>query len=75
MSMFGERIKELREEKKLTQGQLAQLLQCNQQAVSRYELEKTDISTQVLIRLCTIFGVTADYILGIEDETGAKVYR
>lgn len=73
--MFGERIKELRTERGLTQGDLSQLLQCNQQTVSRYELEQLDLSTETLISLCHIFKVSADFILGLEDETGAKTYR
>ena len=75
MSMFGERIKELRTERGMTQGKLAQILQCNQQTVSRYELEKLDLSTEVLISLCHVFQVSADYLLGLEDESGAKRYR
>ena len=43
--------------------------------MSRYELEQVDLGTQVLIKLCQIFEVSADYILGIEDDTGAKKYR
>ena len=73
--MYGERIKELRTEKGMTQGKLAELLQCNQQTISRYELEQIDLSTEVLISLCHIFKVSADYLLGLEDETGAKTYR
>lgn len=72
--MYGNRIKELRRERDMTQGQLAERLQCNQQTVSRYEAEKNDLSSQVLIKLCEVFEVSADYILGIEDETGAKRY-
>lgn len=73
--MFGERIKELRTEKGWTQAELAARMQCNQQTVSRYEQERIDLSTDMIIRLCHIFKVSADYLLGIEDETGAKLYR
>ncbi len=59
----------------MTQGKLAELLQCNQQTVSRYELEQIDLSTEVLISLCHIFKVSADYILGLEDDAGAKTFR
>ncbi len=71
--MFGERIKELRIEKNWTQSDLAAQIQCNQQTVSRYEQEKIDLSTDVIIRLCHLFKVSADYLLGLEDETGAKI--
>ena len=71
--MFGERIKELRSEKNWTQADLAAKIQCNQRTVSRYEQEKIDLSTDVIIRLCHLFKVSADYLLGLEDETGAKI--
>lgn len=70
--MFGERIKDLREEHGMSQAKLAELLRCNQQTVSKYEREIRDLGTQTIIALTRIFNVSADYILGIEDETGAK---
>ena len=70
--MFGERIKELREEHGMSQAKLAELLRCNQQTVSKYEREILDLGTQTIIALTRIFNVSSDYILGIEDETGAK---
>lgn len=50
-------------------------MHCSQRTVSRYELEQLDLSTEVLISLCHIFKVSADYLLGLEDEAGAKAYR
>lgn len=70
--MYGKRIQELRQEKGLKQEELGVLLHCGQRTISKYEREKLDLSTQTLIQLCRIFQVSADYILGIEDETGAK---
>ena len=73
--MYGQRIKELREEKNLSQEKLAELLHCNQRTVSKYEHEEIDLGTQTIINLCRIFEVSADYLLGLEDETGARKYR
>ena len=73
--MYGKRMKELREERGLSQEAVAALLHCSQRTVSRYELEQIDLSTETLISLCCIFKVSADYILGLEDETGAKAFR
>ncbi len=73
--MYGKRIKELREEKGLSQAAVACALQCSQRTVSRYELEQIDLSTEAIISLCHLFKVSADYLLGLEDETGAKTYR
>ena len=38
--MYGERLRELRENKNLTQKQLAKILNTDQQAISRYEREQ-----------------------------------
>lgn len=70
--MYGQRIRELREERGMTQKQLADELHVNQRTLSRFELEQHDVSTAILIALTRIFHVSADYILGIEDETGAR---
>ena len=73
--MYGQRIKELREEKGLTQEELGKLLQCTQRTVSRYELEQVELGVKTLISLCHLFKVSADYLLGLEDAAGAKTYR
>ena len=73
--MYGQRIKELREEKELTQKQLGELLHCHQNTICRYETESHDLGTAVIIKLCQIFDVTSDYLLGIDEMTGAKKYR
>ena len=64
--MYGQRIKELRTHQKLSQTELAKLIGVSQKNISKYELEKLDLSTDILIKLCEIFQTSADYILGIE---------
>ncbi|MBP5288968.1 MAG: helix-turn-helix transcriptional regulator [Clostridia bacterium] len=66
-----QRIRDLREDKDLTQKQLAQALHCSQQAYSNYELGQRDIPTEVLIRLARFYKVSTDYILGISDNRRA----
>ena len=73
--MYGERIKELRRERSWSQQQLAEKLACGQRVISSYESEDVEIGSRVLMKLCQVFQVSADYILGLEDETGAKTYR
>ena len=62
-----ERIKELREEKGLTQAQLGKELMLNQNTISDYENGKLEPSVQTIIKLCDIFDITADYLLGRKD--------
>lgn len=65
--MYGKIIRELRQEKGLSQSQLAEQLNISQNNISKYEREKLDLSTDMIIKLCEFFGVTAGYLLGIED--------
>ena len=66
--MYGERIKELRIERGLTQTQLARELNTTQKSISKYETEFLDLNTNMIIALCKFFEVSADYLLGLTDE-------
>lgn len=65
--MYGQRIKEIRIEKGLTQTEFAKILNTTQKNISKYELEKLDLSTDIIILICKKFNISADYILGLED--------
>ncbi|MBQ3061092.1 MAG: helix-turn-helix transcriptional regulator [Lachnospiraceae bacterium] len=62
------RIRELREEKKITQKKMALMLNCSQQVYSNYELGQRDIPTDILIKLAQFHKVSTDYILGLKNE-------
>ena len=66
--MYGQRIRELRIEKGLTQTQLAEILNTTQKSISKYETEFIDLNTNVIISLCKFFNVSADYLLGLTDD-------
>ncbi len=74
MLNIGTRIKELRKDKNLTQNQLATFLNVTQDSISLWEKGKRIPDTQYVVLLAVYFDVTADYLLGLEDETGAKTY-
>ena len=61
------RIRDLREDRDLTQKQMAKELNCSQQVYSNYELGQRDIPTDILIKLSKFYNVSIDYILGISD--------
>lgn len=63
---IGQTIKELRKEKNLSQTQLAKLLFTSQDTISLWELGKSLPDIMAIIRMTQIFGVTSDYILGLE---------
>lgn len=63
---IGQTIKELRKEKNLSQTQLAKLLFTSQDTISLWERGKSLPDIVSIIRMTQIFGVTSDYILGLE---------
>ena len=67
MRKFSERLRELREERGLSQNQLAKQTGFSSTSVSRWENGEADIASDYLIILCKFFGVSADYLLGLED--------
>ena len=58
------RLKELRKERGMIQKDLAQLMQCSVMAISHYEVGDRQPDPDFISRLCDVFGVTADYLLG-----------
>ncbi len=68
MQYFGEKLRALRLEKHMTQEQLAQKLELVKGTVSAYEQGKKYPSIEVLVKLCTIFGISSDYLLGLSDD-------
>ncbi len=70
--MLYRRIRDLREDRDLTQNQIAKALNCSQQVYSNYELGQRDIPTDILIKLSKFYGVSVDYILGISDAPKIK---
>lgn len=61
--MYG-RLRDLREDRDLTQKQLSEILHCSQQVYSNYELGQRDIPSQILVALADFYDTTTDYILG-----------
>ncbi|MEG1487729.1 MULTISPECIES: helix-turn-helix transcriptional regulator [Lactococcus] len=68
MEYFGDKLRALRMEKNLTQNDLAARLGIVGASVSSYEKSKQYPSVEVLIQLCQIFDVSADYLLGLSDD-------
>ncbi len=61
------RLRDLREDRDLTQKQVAKELNCSQQVYSNYELGQRDIPTDILIKLSFFYDVSVDYILGLSE--------
>lgn len=67
MKGLGEKLKELRIEKGISQMQLSNLVEITQSAIARYELNITEPKASDIKKFCVFFDVTSDYLLGLED--------
>ena len=75
MTMFQSRLRELRKEYELTQDALAEQLGTTGDSIYSWEKGRSEPSIAMICEICRTFKVSADYLLGMEDETGAKNFR
>ncbi len=69
MNIIGERIFELRKEKKLVQEKLGEYIGVSKQTISKYEKGTKIPSRENVEKLADFFGVPVDYLLGKSDST------
>lgn len=62
--MYQQKLRDLREDRDLTQKDIAQYLQIHQTTYSDYELGVLNIPVTVLHKLADFYGVSVDYLLG-----------
>ena len=62
---YNEIIRSLREDKDLTQEEIAKILNTTQSYYSKYERGQHPIPIEHIVKLCIFYQVSADYILGL----------
>ncbi|MBQ7897961.1 MAG: helix-turn-helix transcriptional regulator [Clostridia bacterium] len=62
------RIRNLREDKNLTQSEMGKILSCSQRVYSNYERGDIDIPTTTLIKIADFHKVSLDYLLGRTEK-------
>lgn len=62
------RIRDLREDRDLTQKNMGEILNCSQRIYSNYECGDVDIPTQILIKLAEFHNTSVDYLLDLTDD-------
>ena len=65
---FGEKIKNLREDQDLTQGELGKLVNMTQRKISYIENNKYEPSIDDIRAFCLFFNVSADFLLDLEKK-------
>lgn len=63
------RLKALREENGMNQSELGKLLNVQGAAISKYESGEVPLTGETIVSLAEYFGVTTDYLLGVEGDT------
>lgn len=67
------RLKDLREDRDVTQRELAEFLHIRQNTYSQYETGQRQLPVETLIKLALFFDTSTDYILELTDEP--RAYR
>ena len=65
---IGQKIKELRLERNLNQRELAAAIQVSQPTIAAWESGENEPKATYILRLALFFGVTADFLLGLEES-------
>ncbi len=65
ISMDGERLKDLRKDRGLTQKQFAEIMGVSENSISLYERNETTPDDEMKIKIAKFFNVSLDYLLGI----------
>lgn len=63
------RIRDMREDRNMSQTQIAQLLGIQQNSYSQIENEKNNLQVDHLIKLAKFYNTSTDYLLGLTNET------
>ena len=71
--MIANKIKMLRERHNLTQSDLAKKLGLTRSGVNAWEMGISVPSTQYIVELAALFGVSTDYLLDIEKEKSINI--
>jgi transcriptional regulator with XRE-family HTH domain len=75
MKIFGERLRILRKASKISQAQLAGILETTQSSINRYETDNATPTLEVLNQIADYFDVSLDYIFGRTDKPQGVNYE
>lgn len=74
MDIFQQRLKDLRKSKNYTQKELARKLQTTDDSIFSWEKGRSQPPIDTIRKICIEFKISADYLLGLEDDNGIKTY-
>ena len=65
---YRERIKNIREDRDLTQAQIGKILNKSQQGYNHIETGRAELKIEDLVSLCKYYDLSADYLIGLIDK-------
>lgn len=68
MNIFSQRIKELRVSRNLSLKEVAQIIDMSLMAYAHYEYGDRQPSIETIVKLCDLYDVPADYLIGRTDS-------
>lgn len=75
METLGEKLRTLRDAKRKTQAEVAQAIGVHKSSISFWELDINEPKAGYIKKLAQYFGVSADYLIGLENEDGTKISK
>ena len=73
MNTIGDRLRALRNEKGLSAKAFGKIMNVSDVTIIYWENNQRGVANEYLIKLAQFFDVSTDYLLGLEDEFGAKI--
>ena len=67
---YRERLRALREDRDLSQAQVAEVINKSQQGYSHIENGRAELKIEDIKALCNFYEVSADYLIGYTDDPG-----
>jgi len=65
---YRERLRNIREDRDLTQAEIGKVLNKSQQGYNHIEIGRAELKIEDLVRLCRFYDLSADYIIGLTNK-------
>lgn len=65
---YRERLRNIREDRDLTQAEIGKILNKSQQGYNHIEIGRAELKIDDLVRLCRFYDLSADYIIGLINK-------
>lgn len=65
---YRERLRNIREDRDLTQAEVGKVLNKSQQGYNHIEIGRAELKIEDLVTLCRFYDLSADYIIGLTNK-------